>query len=370
MAFSELDHTGIQAHDRDRVCRCAPFTVGPEYTVTTLNDGGTGSLREAVEASGERIVTFNISGNIELTAPLQINNPNIEIDGSTAPNGGICLKNYGLTINADNVHVHHIRIRPGAGSGQAVDSLYITGNASGVLIDHCSLSWSVDENLSIRGQNIEIAYCIISEALRDSVHPEGGHSKNAWWAYTADNVKIHHCLIAHAVDRNMLHRCGDGEFINNVQYNVSVPSYIYPYESIVRMNYIGNTNVEGTDTWPGYDPGYRPMLRVGQDAPYLAGSGVYLSDNICGDRGDGDPDEWCVDVDERGQIVGVKYTFGFSQVVPVAHAAAYADVLANAGATLPKRDAVDSRIASDVGAGTGTIIDDPSDVGGWPDLTI
>jgi hypothetical protein len=86
---------------------------GKVYVVTSLNDAGPGTLREACEAEGPRIVVFNVSGVIDLQSPLIITKPYITIAGQTAPGQGICLKRRELDIFTHDVIVRYIRSRPG-----------------------------------------------------------------------------------------------------------------------------------------------------------------------------------------------------------------------------------------------------------------
>jgi hypothetical protein len=114
--------------------------------VTTLEDSGVGSLREAVEARWPRIVVFDVAGTIRLTKDLLIRNPFITIAGQSAPGGGICLRDGGLGIYADQVVIRHLRQRLGD-QGRAGDAIGI-GRGHQIIIDHCSASWSLDEVLS------------------------------------------------------------------------------------------------------------------------------------------------------------------------------------------------------------------------------
>jgi CSLREA domain-containing protein len=123
---------------------------GRVYYVDTLEDvvdpnDGVCSLREAVEARGPRIVLFKESGTIELRSPLVIKEPYITIAGQSAPGDGIVLKNNSLRIGTHDVIIRYLRVRPGS-SGE-YDGIKLTDGASNVIIDHCSISWAVDENL-------------------------------------------------------------------------------------------------------------------------------------------------------------------------------------------------------------------------------
>src|SRR3972149_7279366 len=106
---------------------------GKVYEVTNLNDSGPASLREAVEASGPRIVVFRVSGTISLKSPLVIDNPYITIAGQTAPGDGICLKDFGLRVATQHVVIRYIRCRPGDNRGIAMDSLTVGAGSYNVV---------------------------------------------------------------------------------------------------------------------------------------------------------------------------------------------------------------------------------------------
>ena len=121
---------------------------GVVYEVTNLNDSGKGSLREAVEAKGERTVVFRVSGTIALKSPLRIRNPFITIAGQTAPGDGICLRGYPLSIDADEVIIRYIRVRLGDETRTESDAISSRFHRI-IIVDHVSASWSVDETMSI-----------------------------------------------------------------------------------------------------------------------------------------------------------------------------------------------------------------------------
>ena len=120
---------------------------GTVYEVTNLNNSGTGSLREAVQGTGPRIVVFRVSGTIALQSHLNINNPYITIAGQTAPGDGICLKDYGLVVNTSEVIIRFLRVRTADNGGAGFDTITV-GSGSNIILDHCSASWGVDETLS------------------------------------------------------------------------------------------------------------------------------------------------------------------------------------------------------------------------------
>ena len=214
---------------------CGKYTVGgrggKEYVVTSLaDDGSEGTLRHAVEAEGPRIVTFAVSGDIHLTAPLNIRNPYLSILGETAPGKGITLRDHNVFITADQVIIRYLRVRLGTKYGVEADAMGAR-HCSNVIIDHCSISWATDENASFYNfRDATVQWCIISEALNSSVHHKGQHGYGGIWG--GRNVSFHHNLFAHNNSRNprfdhprlyhgsdLLHNRGTVDFVNNVVYN-------------------------------------------------------------------------------------------------------------------------------------------------------
>lgn len=346
-------------------------------TVTNLNDSGVGSLRAAIALEGFRDIHFSVSGNIRLLTPLVIEKPDIAILGETAPNGGICIADSYLRVSASNVLINHIRIRPGADLGvsntDAVQILLQDDFINNIKFRHCSLSWAVDENVDVStgATNVVFEDCIISEGLNNSIHIKGAHSCGALVHTT--QVAFIRCLFAHNNQRNPLVQCGDHEEVNCVHLctggkNGEFYDSSATVDNPTRVNLLSNYYIY--PIWPRNES--RVFVFTYWDIPRIQ---IYPSGNYIA--------QW-PEVTQR-QIVSlydaqVDAGFTIDQfLVDAPHprltsdailsaADAYAYVLANAGATLPERDTVDTRIINDVINGTGGLIDDPADVGGWPEL--
>ena len=160
---------------------------GVAYHVTTLEDNSEpGSLRYALEQPGFRMVVFDISGIINLKTPIIINEGNVTIAGQTAPGDGICIKNNGIIINANNVIVRYLRIRPGKNSS-TIPALTIS-NAQNVIVDHCSISWAPAGNVLLnKVKNITIQWSYITETMGEF---------GMGFAENNRNVSVHHNVFA------------------------------------------------------------------------------------------------------------------------------------------------------------------------------
>ena len=192
---------------------------GKVIAVTNLNDSGPGSLREACTSKGPRIVVFRVSGTIALKSSLKISNPYITIAGQTAPGDGICLKDYPLSINADEVIIRYLRVRVGNASGIDHDAVGGRGQKN-LIVDHVSASWSIDETMSIyHCENLTVQWCMITESLYNAGHIKGAHGFGGIWGGNYNSY--HHNLLAHHTSRNprFASASGSSDYRNNVLYN-------------------------------------------------------------------------------------------------------------------------------------------------------
>lgn len=365
---------------------------GKVIEVTNLNDSGPGSLRAAIGENRPRIIIFLVAGTIKLESSLVIVNPYITIAGQTAPGEGITLRGGKSEIEAlilvktHDVVIRFLTLR--AGPPSAGDAMMILASDKhdtyNVVIDHNSFSWAVNRNLATwyDVHNISIQWNIFSEGLNCSIHPKGCHSKGVLiGGYASDenknkpgasNISLHHNLMAHNGERNPYIEAGGViDVVNNVAYNpFGTFSHIDMIYQVVPdfVNYIGNYYKPGPNTEVKY--GIR-ALNVG-----TAGAGIFVQGNIGPQReNDSLPDINIINPDSKQFIVSEP--FPAATITTTTALQAYDQVLANAGANtglncdgtfFPRRDAIDTRIINDVQAGTGKIIDDPSEVGGW--LTI
>ncbi len=372
---------------------------GKVIIVTNLNDSGLGSLRDACETEGARIVVFTVSGTITLEKPLKISNPYITIAGQTAPGDGICIKKYPLLINASEVIIRYIRVRLGDETGADADAISSRYNKN-IIIDHVSASWSVDETVSIyHCENVTIQWCLISESMYDAGHVKGTHGYGGIWG--SNYSTYHHNLLAHHSSRNprFASGCGYNDYRNNVVYNWGYNS-AYGGEkeqpdkaqfNFTVVNMVANYYKPGPATRPG-----KVTHRIVNPSSRNKADGFgkwYVAENVVHGAPAVTANNWDGGVQPQGgssHSAGLKLHQPFASVPINQQTAeeAYYSVLDNVGASLPKRDAVDARIVNETRNGYATyegvtyknnrsvpdkskrcgIIDSQTDVGGWPEL--
>ena len=215
---------------------------GQVLRVTTLAADGPGSLAEALRTPGPRIVVFEVAGVIDLKLQeLRISEPFLTVAGQTAPSPGITLIRGGLTIATHDVVVRHLRIRPGTGglhqgAGVDFDAITTLSGARDVIVDHCSLTWATDENLSASGtrfvgatpdewranvsHRITFSNNLLAEGLRHATHAKGEHSKGSLIHDNSTDILIVGNLYAHNYERSALSKGGTrAQFLNNLIYD-------------------------------------------------------------------------------------------------------------------------------------------------------
>lgn len=376
---------------------------GTIYRVSRLDDSldpntglpMAGTLRYAATQTGARRVIFTVSGTIHLNSELRIKIGNITIDGQSAPGDGICIADYPLVINADNVIIRFLRVRLGDVSNTEYDAVSVN-NSNGVVLDHLSCSWSVDECVSCYGNtDFTMQYCIVSESLKNSVHGKGSHGYGGIWGGT--NATFHHNLLAHHDSRNPRFdhdyvdaaHIGPIDFVNNVVYNWGGNS-AYGGEGSTKggggrhVNFVNNYFKPGPATSSSVrtrlvDPWTSCSNCTDKHGGSVSTPKIYLTGNVMFGSSDVTSDNWKGSTKSKS-VAGTdsRWTQGLTALVHEQTAeAAYESVLAKAGCSLC-RDVLDTRIVKEVREGISTykgsngstngLIDTQSDVGGWPEL--
>ncbi len=355
---------------------------GRVLRVTNLNDSGPGSLRAALEASGPRIVVFDVSGTITLASEIRITSPYVTIAGQTAPSPGITVRGDAIAPRTHDILMQHLRVRTGYGAGASQNTgaiqLYNPGASPvyDVVIDHCSASWAINENLTTWGtsgdrvHDVTFRYAISSEGLDCTpVSDEGCHSKGLLIGDGNHDIAVLRSLFAHDADRLPELKGGaSAVVVNNVMYDWD------PAQQATHMGREGAFNeptlltVEGNVYLQGPEMDGRTAYAIEASSGIPLGSQVHDGDNHLefGTRYAG-----TIGLFRNDAPFDPRVSFRpiwVPGLIPLASRDVEAHLLDNAGARPCDRDAVDERIIDEVRNRTGRIIDDQSEVGGWPAL--
>lgn len=357
---------------------------GDVYHVTNLNDSGPGSLREGFRsATGPRTIVFETSGTIRLKSKLVLDKSFVTIAGQTAHGDGITLSDFTFQIKqATNVIVRYLRVRLGDENkpegAKGGDDTLNTDDVDHLILDHCSLSWAIDGTHDLRrGGNVTVQWCILSEALNQSLHQKGEHAMCASYRDLSGNISLHHNLFSTCRDRHPTLGSAQAppayivDFRNNVLYNWSAGGTANFCDHFV--NCVNNLWRPG----PMTNPKRLPIAAKGNLPDMSRG---YMEGNVFEDRPDLTQDNYAALDFKRWLTPPSKYLYrgglkewkadapldlgaATPKTQPAAEAAEF--VLANAGASL-HRDAVDQRIVENVRQRQGKLIDSQAEVGGWP----
>lgn len=354
--------------------------------VTNTNDAGAGSFREALLASGPRIVIFRVSGYITLESTITLSNPFITIAGQSAPGGGVTIRmnksgpsrGYMMRIAASDVIIQNMRFRRGRADapGCCDDNIETEPTAERLIIDRSSFSWSQDGQIDLNGRSeITVQRCILSEALLE----DGGgapRSGKALAVFESERISIHHNLLAHNYSRNpRLDSTTNGEVINNVIYDyISFGLELSNnYDRPLRSSLIGNYFRPSTNESPRFEILMDPSVNAGS---------VYVEDNFddAVNHPNYDPaDAWAmVGTCQPGSPTYCRDGAPVSRRADSRFALPPIPVTVQAASTLPgwlegnvgalPTDSVDSRVFANVRNRTGETIADENDVGGYPTI--
>jgi hypothetical protein len=343
---------------------------GKVYVVTSLADSGKGTLREACEQGGARIIVFNVSGIIKLKSPLIIRAPYVTIAGQSAPGDGVCVAGESVWINTHDVVIRYMRFRRGETDVTRRDDA-IGGNPVGnIIIDHVSASWGLDENMSIYRHvydpkdgskpqklptvNVTIQNSIFSEALDTYNHAFGSTIGGL-------NSTFMRNLWASNISRNpSVGMYGDFGFANNVIFNWWNRS-ADGGDNNSFYSFINNYYKPGPITPAGEPISYRILKpESGRDRRFTNEFGkAYVTGNITEGNEKVTRNNWDGGVQPETKRDKQKLldSMRVDKPLPMAKISildtkkAYEYVLANAGASLPMRDAVDTRIVKQVRTG-------------------
>lgn len=347
---------------------------GKVVAVTNLNDDGPGSLREAVTNDiGPRTIVFNTSGMIQLNSRLVLSQPYVTVAGQTAPGKGICIRTAPFGVTGNDAVVQNIRVR--LGGGATYDGMGLTG-ADNSIIDHCSISWTIDEAFSSRsGKNITLQRTLISEALNAAGHQNypAGTEHGYAGSISGDVGSFHHNLIAHCYGRNWS-LAGGLDATNNFAGRLDITNnVVYNWGSRTtdggakEINFVGNY----------YKPGAGMQLQqyavtMNHEDNFAGMQRCYFDGNLMPGYFDtSNQDQGRRSIVSSGITVNyetfVNTPFFPSYVTTQSAANAYKIVLSDVGCTQPQFDDHDIRMVNETLTGTYSVTGSVTGKKGFPD---
>lgn len=366
---------------------------GKILIVNTLDASGIGSLKEALEYDGPRVVVFKVGGIIDLgNEDIIISSPYLTLAGQTAPGDGVVLKNAGLVIATHDIIIRGMRFRigdsPEGANPRYRDGIEITNSECNesaidcskqphnIILDHNSISWAVDENSSVWGgaHDITFSWNIISEGLSCSTHSNGCHSMGLLLGPESHNISLHHNIFAHNGERNpQIYNGNSVEMINNIIYNWTVAATIaggcsYDPPSGSKLNLIGNNYIAGPSTFD-YTEDSHTVNRSILISTCWHDAQIYMKDNF-GPRLEhtGIVSDWQLAKNETyNTIIADQPTLPLSGVSVWSRLQNLDKVLELAGAISPVRDTTDQRIIEDIRKESGQLKDSQDSTEAWKD---
>lgn len=347
---------------------------GKVLKVTKLTDDGSeGTLRWALSQKGPRMILFDVAGTIHLESMLHVTEGDFTLSGESAPGGGVCIAGHDTRFEADNIIVRHLRFRLGDKTRTQEDALEFR-KCTGAIVDHCSVSWSVDECASCYGnRDFTMQYCLIAESLNSSTHKKGNHGYGGIWG--GRNATFHHNILAHHTSRNprldhpflywgndMLLYRGTVELYNNTIYNWRDKACYGGEEGWWIV--CNNLFIPGPDT---QNSGKFLQSSV-YPKPHASNGHYHIAGNIVEGNEVINNDNW-KGVDIKGEATREDIEMAAPRKMwgqkPYA---AHFDLLSEAGAGAKPEDETDLRLLSEILSKCGSIINSQEEVGGWPKL--
>lgn len=344
---------------------------GKVLVVSNLNDSGAGSFREACEQGGARIIVFNVAGIIKLKSPLIIRAPYITIAGQTAPGDGICIAGESLWVNTHDVVVRHMRFRRGETNVGRRDDAFGGNPVGNIMIDHCSTSWGLDENISFYRHMFnpgdgskELKLGTVNVTIQNTISAQALDTYNHAFGSTlgGESCTFMRNLWANNAGRNpSVGWNGVFNFVNNVVYNW-VHRSMDGGDYTALFNIINNYFKPGPLTPKDSPVGHRILKPESgrSKLSYKVYGRVYADGNVMEGYPEITKDNWAggIQVENQSNTDGYTENMKWNRPLPIPNPfpimsaqEAYSFVMDNVGATLPKRDIVDQRIIEQVETG-------------------